>query len=164
MNKAFFIPALLWMILIFFFSAMPEDVSTEQSDYVSVRLQKIILATLSGDSEVAMDEWEEWTEDAPHFSVRKAAHVFEYTMLCVLMFVGFAGGRYARRLSFFGTVLYSVTDEIHQLFVPGRSGTFVDVAIDSTGALLGFVFIMLAGPWMMEMKKRILKEFAVRKR
>ena len=32
-----------------------------------------------------------------------------------------------------------VTDEIHQLFVPGRSGQITDVILDSCGGLIGAV-------------------------
>lgn len=34
------------------------------------------------------------------------------------------------------TVAYACTDELHQLFVPGRAGMVTDVLIDSTGAAL----------------------------
>ena len=32
-----------------------------------------------------------------------------------------------------------MTDEIHQLFVPGRSGQITDVILDSCGGLIGAV-------------------------
>jgi VanZ family protein len=38
------------------------------------------------------------------------------------------------------TVLYGVTDEIHQLWVPGRSSDLLDALADATGALL-FIFM-----------------------
>jgi VanZ family protein len=38
----------------------------------------------------------------------------------------------------FGT-LYAATDEIHQLFVPGRYGKFHDVLIDSAGVAVGIL-------------------------
>jgi VanZ family protein len=34
-------------------------------------------------------------------------------------------------------VLYAITDEIHQAFVPGRTSLVTDVGIDSIGGLLG---------------------------
>lgn len=39
-------------------------------------------------------------------------------------------------------VLYAITDEIHQLYVPGRSGKWQDVLIDSIGIFLG-IFVLL---------------------
>ncbi len=38
---------------------------------------------------------------------------------------------------------YSVTDEIHQFFVPGRNGTFIDCIIDSVGAFCGILLGLL---------------------
>ena len=32
--------------------------------------------------------------------------------------------------------LYACSDEIHQLFIPGRSGELLDVLIDTTGGIL----------------------------
>ena len=34
------------------------------------------------------------------------------------------------------SLLFAVSDEYHQTFVPGRGGTWTDVAIDSSGAFL----------------------------
>ena len=42
-------------------------------------------------------------------------------------------------------VLYGVSDEFHQTFVPGRDGGLPDFLADSVGALIGFLvyfFIM----------------------
>lgn len=45
--------------------------------------------------------------------------------------------------AFFAAAVYAATDEIHQLFVAGRSGRFSDVLIDSSGALLGVLIFAL---------------------
>lgn len=39
--------------------------------------------------------------------------------------------------------LYATSDEIHQLFVPGRSGQFTDVLIDTGGVVAGYFFVVL---------------------
>jgi VanZ family protein len=39
-------------------------------------------------------------------------------------------------LVFVLTVLYGISDEIHQLFVPGRHGRVADVLFDTSGTLL----------------------------
>ena len=47
-------------------------------------------------------------------------------------------------LSILFSFLYAATDEFHQLFVPGRSGEFKDVMIDTVGAATGaFLFYFL---------------------
>lgn len=38
------------------------------------------------------------------------------------------------------TVLYGVTDEIHQIWVPGRTSDLFDALADATGALV-FIFM-----------------------
>lgn len=44
-------------------------------------------------------------------------------------------------LSIFLAFLYACTDETHQLFVPGRSGEFKDVCIDTCGAFIGALIV-----------------------
>ena len=40
-------------------------------------------------------------------------------------------------------LLYAISDEIHQTFVPGRSGQISDVILDTSGALLGIITAFL---------------------
>jgi VanZ family protein len=67
--------------------------------------------------------------------LRKAAHVSEYAILGLLLV------RAVRRHStaFLIGVTYAITDELHQHFVSGRHASPVDVAIDSTGVLIGIL-------------------------
>ena len=39
-------------------------------------------------------------------------------------------------------VLYAISDEIHQTFIPGRSGQVTDVMIDSAGIILSILIFM----------------------
>ena len=39
-------------------------------------------------------------------------------------------------IAFLGTFLYACSDEFHQLFIPGRSGEFRDVMLDSSASLI----------------------------
>jgi VanZ family protein len=36
-------------------------------------------------------------------------------------------------------IAYALSDEIHQSFVPGRQGAFLDFAIDSVGVVAGAI-------------------------
>ena len=71
--------------------------------------------------------------DVCHMLVRKAAHFTEYGILFWLL----VRGPMAQRpwLAFMLCVVYALTDEGHQVFVPGRTASLYDVALDSTGAL-----------------------------
>ncbi len=80
--------------------------------------------------------------------VRKAAHMTEYGVLAFFIYVWIgkwmnAGlKRYLSALLI--SALYAASDEIHQLFIPGRSGRVTDVLIDSSGALIVIVICALA--------------------
>lgn len=80
------------------------------------------------------------------FIVRKGAHFLEYTALAFLVScaVFLTKKRFMPILSFIIGVLYSVSDEIHQYFVPGRACRIFDVGVDSLGALVGISAFALA--------------------
>jgi VanZ family protein len=80
--------------------------------------------------------------------LRKGAHMTEYAILAVLLVRGSGSFRWA----FAFTVLYAASDEVHQLFVRGRHGSPVDVAIDAVGALIGLGLLRstMAKPWSTE--------------
>ena len=67
--------------------------------------------------------------------LRKGAHVSEYAILGLLLVRAIT----REAPAFVVGVAYAITDEIHQHFVTGRHASPVDVAIDSTGVLLGIL-------------------------
>ena len=75
--------------------------------------------------------------------LRKGAHVVEYAILGALLLR--ALGR--ETPAFLLGVAYAITDEFHQHFVAGRHASPVDVAIDSTGVLLGILLLQRARRW-----------------
>lgn len=86
--------------------------------------------------------------EAGHTAFRKAAHFLEYAGLSFLMYNAFYMTRTKKRLSpylpYAVTVLYAVTDEIHQHFVAGRACKLFDVGVDAVGAAVGVaVFFIL---------------------
>ena len=73
-----------------------------------------------------------------HPYVRKAAHMTEYAVLFVLLYMAY--GVYlgfCRRISasVWTAAIWASLDEFHQTFIPGRNGCFQDVCVDLTGAL-----------------------------
>ena len=70
-------------------------------------------------------------------------HVAAYCGLAVLVVRALAGGRLTRITSgaamsaLLMTITYGVSDELHQLFVPGRTATIADVCADAAGAAIG---------------------------
>ena len=83
------------------------------------------------------------------FILRKIAHVTEYFMLAFFLYraIGRTFKFQGLHLSFSliaVVFMYAASDELHQLFVAGRHGTFRDVLIDQTGALLFLAVFHLA--------------------
>lgn len=76
---------------------------------------------------------------------KKLAHAFAYAVLMGLWWGALKSIRAANwrtlLLAFIFTVLYAISDEWHQTFIPHRSGQLADVLVDSAGALLVFIFI-----------------------
>ena len=70
-----------------------------------------------------------------NFLSRKTAHLAEYGILATLIFR--ALGYKKTYLSFMLTLIYALTDEIHQQFVPTRTGKLSDIIFDGFGAWLG---------------------------
>jgi len=129
---------LIWAALIFWFSAQP----AQESDYLSRGLTSILsdlLAGLMGD--VPLD-----LGTANNF-LRKCAHFLVYFVLGFLVKNGFRATGYSARKGFVtalaACVVYAVSDELHQLFVPGRGAQVTDVMLDSLGALAGIGLYML---------------------
>ncbi|MGN1098562.1 MAG: VanZ family protein [Clostridia bacterium] len=77
--------------------------------------------------------------------VRKCAHFTIYAFLgfWLLFLVRRYTNRKAVPITVAAAFLYAITDEIHQLFVPGRSGQFKDVCIDTAGAFTGALIALL---------------------
>ena len=69
--------------------------------------------------------------------LKKAAHVLAYGVLAALYLRATRGSslrdRPARVISASLAVGYALSDEYHQMSVPGRNGTYVDVVIDALG-------------------------------
>jgi len=75
--------------------------------------------------------------------LRKGAHVTEYAILGVLLLR--AIGREVP--AFIVGVAYAITDEVHQHFVSGRHSSPIDVAIDSSGVLIGLLIFARVRRW-----------------
>lgn len=93
------------------------------------------------------------------FLARKSAHFSIYMILGVLSFlavISYEKLLFVLRLAISCTVclLYAASDEIHQLFVPGRSGEVRDVMIDFSGAALGILLSMLVFLLICRIKKK----------
>jgi VanZ family protein len=86
-------------------------------------------------------------EGTVDFLTRKPAHIVEYALLFGLIWRALQGSLAAtvRTLYFSAavfTLLYAVTDEIHQLLTPSRAGKIEDLGFDVLGIFLGAVLLL----------------------
>lgn len=127
----------LWMALIFWFSAQDATLSDETSSgLVALCVACIQWAGAAlGRTGIPLDTV------LVTFFVRKCAHACLYAVLGILTARAVTEGRNpdakALALAVGLCVLYAVSDEGHQLFVPGRSAELRDVLVDSCGAFVG---------------------------
>lgn len=87
------------------------------------------------------DEGETWSR---MIFLRKFAHFAEYAVLAVLLMNALMFSfpvRQAMTKALTIGVSYGVLDELHQLFVPGRTCTVSDMLLDAAGVLAGCVFV-----------------------
>lgn len=136
----FAILTILWMIVIFSFSAKPGNESEEQSIKAGMIVCHMFVP---GFGDLSEQQQIDMAQAIDH-PVRKTAHAAEYAMLAglVLGAVTVSIIRWKNVLIAISvSVLYAATDEFHQLFVPARSGQVKDVLIDGCGAVIGTLII-----------------------
>lgn len=124
------LPAALWMGVIFAMSAMPGDVSGDTSG----RLMKLLLWLLS--LLLGQEAAAGIPADVLHLLIRKGAHMAEYAVL-LLLYHRALRMEQAKRPGLCALILcaaYAATDEFHQGFVAGRGPGVIDVGIDTLGA------------------------------
>lgn len=133
---------LFWMCVIFGFSAQPAEASSALSGKVREIVIEIAEKIMPSLSDSMTDEAE--GKGILTTIIRKTAHFSCYLVLG--LFAMWTASCYGLKrkwqISILFCVLYAVSDEVHQLFVPGRAGKPVDVLIDTIGSLVGILFFI----------------------
>ena len=128
----YWLPVVGWMFLMFGWST--DLMSAEHTS----RFLEPFLRWLSPDISNA-------TIALIHLAVRKAAHLSEYAVLAVFLarLISFqlseTTGILPLVVAFVCAVAFAAADEFHQSFVPSRTASGYDVAIDSFGAIVGVI-------------------------
>ena len=125
---------IIWMCFIFFMSNQPAEISDSQSIGIINILSKMGIDMNGTFGDIA------------NFIVRKCAHFIEYMILGFLIINLLKNDfklQHVLLIAVIGVFLYACTDEFHQLFVPGRSGNFRDVIIDTSGGALSAILFGL---------------------
>jgi VanZ family protein len=128
-------PALLWAAFIFVMST-----DTFSAHHTSIILEPLIrwLAPRLSEDDV----------EFVHFVIRKSAHFAEYFIFGVFLYRAvrgaYKGWRWTWGLTaWFMAACYSGLDEIHQAFIASRTASPYDSLIDSSGAFVAMIFLLL---------------------
>lgn len=143
----YWLPVFIWMGMIFYASSQPyekQDLRPTISSHLDLKIVETLFSSVviqyAGD-EISINEL-----GAAHFIeffIRKAAHLFVYFGLGFLIYRALSIYLLNNRLTFIAswvlTILYAISDEIHQGYTPNRSPHWEDVMIDTVGGLFGIV-------------------------
>lgn len=143
-----------WMIMIFNLSAENAKASSRTSGIIVDKAIAILVPEYESLSNTEQHDIRENFQ----FIIRKAAHFTIYGILGVLAFLSMATYKNIPLVFRFLSpalvcLIYSVSDELHQRFVPGRSGELRDILIDFCGSLIGITAVF----WLTRLKP--LKKF-----
>ena len=124
-----FLPLLLWAAIIFATSANPQPYAWLPASWRAP----------INPAEPSSPSWDE--------VLGRVSHAGEYAILAILAaraIVWKARIKPAHLIfAWAGSALYGLSDEIHQMYVPGRAFQIGDLALDSFGAFIGiFIFFL----------------------
>lgn len=129
-----------WMAVIFLFSNQKSTNSTQISNsFIDSTIIKIYQVF---DSDVS-EEKVQLIREYFFLPVRKLAHFAVYFILGILVLFTLKEYGIKKDLIYYSILicfLYAVSDEIHQLFIVGRSGEVKDVILDTFGSVLAILF------------------------
>lgn len=121
---------LIWMIIIFIMSSFNAEDSANQSNFILNIISNIFNI-----------------ENVKLLSliIRKLAHFTEYLILGTLVINMFTKNNAKKTylLSILLCIIYAISDEIHQIFTPGRACQIKDILIDSVGSITGIYLFKL---------------------
>lgn len=139
MKKVIKISALiLWMIIIFLFS---NQNGQESGNLSNGFINQTIIRVYEIFNKDATIEEKTLIIKKVSLPVRKLAHFTVFLVLGVLISINLEDLNITNKnkiiLSILFCILYAISDELHQLFIPGRSCCLKDVLIDTSGSICG---------------------------
>ncbi|MCT2537241.1 VanZ family protein [Aquibacillus koreensis] len=154
-----------WMGVIFYASAQPyqnQDIKPFLSSTIDLSFLTPYLEGLSftyHQSEVSIATL--GVNGVVEFFVRKGAHVTVFFILCLAFYMAFRKTTHIKfwrliEYSLVLTIMYAAIDEIHQGFTPNRTPYIGDVFLDSFGAILAVITIILF-QWIKRLRKPSVK-------
>lgn len=133
---------MIWIIVIFLFSSQNAVKSESISDKVT---SGVIDITETITNQDVKKEKRNTIIEKTRFLIRKLAHFTLYFILGILTYLMLYSYSIKKPIlySILFCLFYACSDEIHQIFSDGRTAKLLDVFIDSIGASIGIVLILI---------------------
>lgn len=119
----------MWMVIIFNFSSQKANESKGVSTYVTEKVYIVVEKISPKKNLITFNDMEHY--------IRKMAHFSIYMILGFLILNALDNKDIKFVLII--CILYAISDEFHQSFVPGRGPQLKDVFIDTAGSICGII-------------------------
>lgn len=131
-----YILLIIWLFIIYYFSNQTGDISGDISSGIIYKTIEFVYNLFSIDT----SNLKEFVLII-HNPLRELMHLLEYLILSLLIvnLLKQYGIKNVILASIMLCFIYSVSDEIHQLFVPGRTFQYLDIFMDVIGAVIGAI-------------------------
>lgn len=141
--------SIICMIAIFSLS----NKNTTQSNHMSKKLLYHVVTMYEKVSHHSVDKEE--LIDKLNYPIRKLAHFSIYFLLGIFVYqvALLLDVKQKELVATMICMIYAVTDEIHQLFVLGRTAQVLDIVIDTCGSLVAILLIRAIRKKIKVMKK-----------
>ena len=129
------LPAIFFAIVIFLFSATPEDEVQQSLQGIATTVQAISPTASYGKTAAA--------PVLPGIDWLKVGHAIGYFCLgCSVLYALPTPACWSPAFALVLCCLYSITDELHQMYTPGRTASSRDVLLDTLAALAGVIMML----------------------
>ena len=140
--------AIICCIIIFSFSAAPATASTKQSKGLTYNVIKLLNGNKLTEKELVKltKRVNPVIRKIAHFSIYMILAIFTYMFIEELNIKSKSEKERLRKNIIYTCIfciIYAIFDEIHQIYVPGRTGKVIDVIIDTLGACMGITIILI---------------------
>lgn len=149
LKNIYLVLTIMWMGVIYYMSNQPAAISSSQSGGFINILKKLPMIgnTIKELMKIGLAE----------LLIRKSAHMFLYFILAILIYMAIKNKNTIKTYIYSLTAcfIYACTDEIHQIFITGRSGEIKDVLVDTLGSIIGLILIYIINKIMILRKNKL---------
>ena len=139
---------LIGCITIFCFSEFSAGESTKQSRGLTYNIVKVLNGNKLSEKELIKlsKKVNPLVRKIAHFSIYMILAIFTYMFIEELNIKSKSEKERLRKKILYTCIfciIYAIFDEIHQIYVPGRTGKAIDVIIDTLGSCMGITLLLV---------------------